>query len=141
MVTQRIVDLSVYMKFMSFLETKYKVYIHVIGDHPYTSGNKSNQAMHIQLMDGHYSMVKDNNKTASLLNHIPKKPQQLVICEVGKHEATCFDGETQFTLELEECYSRRNDLFGEFAYTHNIFNKSITGWKRNTAGFRHKWGN
>jgi hypothetical protein len=103
------------------LENKLKVNINVLDF--YTSSNKSNFYINLEVKDEHISLIKNNNKPASLLSKIPMKKKQLVLFQDHEDHVELYDGEYK-RVSHEEFRKLSNFSFsGEYSYIDTVYRK------------------
>jgi hypothetical protein len=102
------------------VEVLCKININITGEFSYTSSNKYKQTIHLTLNNEHYEVVKDNNKSKSLLKHIPYKEQKLITVKFEEDAIKCYDGNGIFFISHEDYQERRNDFNGDFVYLEDL---------------------
>ena len=72
------------------------------------------------LINEHYEIVKDNNKSKDLLKHIPFREQKLITVQLLDGNVKCYDGENLFHISYDEYFERKKDFQGEYAYIEDL---------------------
>lgn len=108
------------IQYLGKVENLYKININVTGDYYFTSSNKFNQTINLTLINEHYDIVKNNNKTMDLIKHIPFKEQKLIYICYEQEQVKCYDGNNVFYISYDEFNQRKKQFNGEFVYLDKL---------------------
>lgn len=108
------------ISYLGQVEKLFKININISGDYIYTSSCKYHQTIHLTLINEHYELVKDNQKSKDLLKHIPRREQKLITVLKEPDNVKCYDGEKIFHLTYEDYHDRLYDFNGEYVYLEDL---------------------
>lgn len=107
------------------IERLFKLNVYISGDFVYTSKNKFDMNIHLKLTNEHFEIEPNNNKSADLLKHMPKKKQNLILVELQNSNVKCYDGKQIFYISYDEYHLQKKDFYGKNVYLENTpFEKS-----------------
>jgi hypothetical protein len=94
---------------LPILEERFKVNFNVCGDKTFISSNKYQKTVNLKLVNEHFTLVHNNQKTKVLLNGFQFKEQKLILFEKQDEMYITYDGNEKQVLD-KETFSARDKL-------------------------------
>jgi hypothetical protein len=101
------------------IENTLQLNMNCVGDAEYTSPHNFSRSITVKLYNEHYEFV--NTKSKELLNGIPCKNQELILCKINGTMVTLYDGTTEWDVP----YTEYN---GDYAYISSVTENMIKEW-------------